>query len=141
LVRRELHKASIGLTIEMPASQLLVLGNEPQLQQVILNLFRNAKEAIAETASQKHVIQIVVSQITRPGHVELAISDSGPGVPENIRPLLFQPLTSSKPHSLGLGLALCNSIIHNHGGEIWHDPGIVGVTRFAFTLPLLRGPA
>ena len=141
LVRRELHKASIELKIEMPFSELQVLGNEPQLQQVILNLFRNAKEAIAETSSRERRIAVVVSQMTRPGHVELAISDSGPGVPENIRPLLFQPLTSSKPHSLGLGLSLCNTIIHNHGGEIWHDSGMAGVTRFAFTVPLLRDPA
>jgi two-component system sensor kinase FixL len=138
LVRPELHKASIELKIEMPSGKLRVLGNEPQLQQVVLNLLRNAREAIAETTSPKRTIEVVVSQVTRPGHVELAISDSGPGVPDDIRPLLFQPLTSSKPDSLGLGLSLCNTIIHNHGGEIWHDPGIAGLTRFAFTIPLLR---
>jgi signal transduction histidine kinase len=141
LVRPELHKASIELKIEMPSGKLQVLGNEPQLQQVVLNLLRNAREAIAETTSPKRTIEVVVSQVTRPGHVELAISDSGPGVPDDIRPLLFQPLTSSKPDSLGLGLSLCNTIIHNHGGEIWHDPGIAGLTRFAFTIPLLRDSA
>jgi signal transduction histidine kinase len=136
MVRPELQKAGITLRIQAPRSKLSVLGNEPQLQQVILNLLRNAKEAISEAASSERIIEVVVLEMTRPGHVEVAISDSGSGVSEDIRPLLFQPLTSSKPHALGLGLSLCNTIIRNHGGEIWHDP--VGATRFAFTLPLHR---
>ena len=138
LVRPELQKAGIELKVHMPAAELSVLGNEPQLQQVILNLMRNAREAIAEGSSRRRLIEVSVSEVTRPGHVELTVSDSGPGISEDIRPLLFQPLKSSKPHALGLGLSLCSTIVHNHGGEIWHDSGSIGATRFAFTVPLLE---
>jgi two-component system sensor kinase FixL len=84
-------------------------------------------------------IELSVSLNSRPGHLEIAVSDSGPGIPSDVKAMLFKPLKSSKANGLGLGLSLSNTIITSHGGSIWHDEASDDGTRFAFTLPLSAG--
>ena len=66
--------------------------------------------------------------------IDSAVADSGGGVPPDLRARLFQPFATSKEEGLGLGLALCRSIISAHGGEIWLDEESPDMTCFAFTL-------
>ena len=137
LVMPELRQARISLISDDLSSLPPVVCNEVQIQQVLLNVIRNAKEAIIAGDSQRRQIRISGSALERPGSVVVAVQDSGPGVAPELRPQLFQPLQSSKPEGLGLGLSLCSTIIRSHGGDFWLDESASEGARFVFTLPCL----
>lgn len=134
LVLPELRQARISLSIEDLSRLPPVICNEVQIQQVLLNVIRNAREAIVASGSQRREIRIRGSATAQPGFVEISIEDTGPGVSPELRPLLFQPLQSSKPDGLGLGLSLCSTIVRSHGGEFRLDESASGGARFVFTL-------
>jgi two-component system nitrogen regulation sensor histidine kinase GlnL len=126
-----------------------VLGNRDQLVQVVLNLVKNAAEAIAQggiangeitliTAFQ-HGVRLAVPGSTQRLHLPLlvAVRDNGPGIPEDIRPNLFDPFVSSKPSGSGLGLALVAKIVSDHGGLIEVDSR-PGRTEFRLHLPIIH---
>ena len=139
LIAPELGYSKIAWELHVPEKLPTVIGNAMQIQQVVLNLVRNAKEAILDGRSKVRNIELSVSLESRPGHVEIAVSDSGPGIPPEVKAMLFKPLKSSKANGLGLGLSLSNTIVTSHGGSIWYDESSSAVTRFAFTLPLSVG--
>lgn len=134
LVSPELRQAGISLIIEDMSAIPPVICNEVQIQQVLLNVIRNAREAITASNAPLREIRIKVSATARPGYVEVSVEDTGPGVSPELRPLLFQPLQSSKPDGLGLGLSLCSTIIRSHGGEFFLDDSTSKGARFVFTL-------
>jgi signal transduction histidine kinase len=68
--------------------------------------------------------------------VEVRVADNGPGIEAALAVRLFEPLTTSKPDGLGLGLSICASIVQLHGGRIWLHSGAPGATEFRFSLPL-----
>lgn len=140
LVLPELRQAHISLMVERLSPLPPVICNEVQIQQVLLNVIKNAKEVIISGECQKREIRIKGSADARPGYVEISIEDTGPGVSPVLRPLLFQPLQSSKPEGLGLGLSLCTTIIRSHGGEFWLDETTRFGARFVFTLPCVSSP-
>jgi two-component system, LuxR family, sensor kinase FixL len=137
LMEPELQKTGIEVRLPGPLPHAMVLCNEIQIQQVILNLLRNAKDAIVVNGVKAGEIVIRVSLASRSGFAEISVSDSGPGVLPELQPMLFQPLRSNKPDGLGLGLSLCSSIVRSHGGELWLDRSSLGGATFAFTLPLI----
>ena len=105
-----------------------------QIQQVLFNLLRNAAEALEDSP----VRQIAVTAIAKDGHVELRVSDSGPGLAPEIAEHLFQPFHTSKDGGMGVGLSLCRKIVEGHGGRLWYEgPEISGAhgATFAFSLP------
>jgi two-component system sensor kinase FixL len=108
-----------------------VLIDRIQVQQVILNLVRNAIEAMAQ--SQVRRLRITSKKLDD-GFVEVSIDDSGPGLPETIAGQLFQPFVSTKAEGMGLGLSICHTIVNGHGGRIWSEPSRLGGTAFHFTL-------
>ena len=108
-----------------------VLIDRIQVQQVVLNLVRNAIEAMADSRSRRVRIG---SRRLGDGHVEVAIEDNGPGLEPEIAKRLFQPFVSTKSTGMGLGLSICHTIIHGHGGRIWAEPSRLGGTAFRFTL-------
>ena len=136
LVEPELRSSHVVIKLHEEENLPAVLGNEAQLQQVFLNLVRNAKEAIVAGNSTNRHIQVLMSGTRRAGFVEVSVVDRGSGVDPDIRGALFTPLRSSKPEGLGLGLSLCRTIIGSHGGEIWYDDSARGETRFVFTVPV-----
>jgi two-component system sensor kinase FixL len=140
LVEPEMRAARISLSHVVPETLPLIVGNEAQLQQVVLNLLRNAREALAESGlrAMRQEIVIEVSDRNRPGYVEVSVADNGPGIPQAVKPALFTPLKSSKEGGLGLGLSLCNTIVRTHGGEIWFDNSRRRGARFAFTVPVAQ---
>ena len=108
-----------------------VLIDRIQVQQVIVNLLRNAIEAMAESTVRRLRI---TSKKVEDGFVEVSIEDSGPGLPAELAEQLFQPFVSTKATGMGLGLSICHTIINAHGGRIWSDDSRLGGTAFHFTL-------
>ncbi len=104
-----------------------------KLRQVVLNLLRNA----AEAAGRDGRIEVAVEE--GPEGARLAISDSGPGLPEDLRARLFEPFCTRKPGGTGLGLAVSKGIVEAHGGRIEAGVGPLGGARFTVSLPRAGG--
>ncbi|WP_120496033.1 CHASE2 domain-containing protein [Kiloniella sp. EL199] len=110
-------------------------ANEIQLHQVLLNLIRNAKQATEEIDRTDH--EILISTCENPkGMIEVAVSDTGPGLTEDQKTDLFKPFFTTKEQGTGLGLAISRSIIEAWGGNLWVEDNDKGGATFKFTLPL-----
>jgi two-component system sensor kinase FixL len=111
-----------------------VMADKVQVQQVILNLMRNAIEAMNETKRR----ELHISTAEQPGDmVEVSVSDTGPGIAPEIAALLFDPFVTTKPNGMGVGLSISRTIIESHGGKLWADPNPDGGTIFHLTLKVL----
>jgi two-component system, LuxR family, sensor kinase FixL len=104
-----------------------IFANRTQIQQVLVNLERNAIEAMAN--SQSREIRIATAHDGRTARI--TVSDTGPGLPPEVALSPFQPFRTTKPSGLGLGLSICRSIVEAHGGSITVTTGSNGAT---FTL-------
>ena len=109
-----------------------VLVDPVQVQQLFLNLMRNAFDAMAEMPVRRLAIG---STLDKDGMVRVTVSDSGPGISPEIARRLFQPFVSTKDSGMGLGLSICHTIVTSHGGRIWTETSDFGGTAFNFTLP------
>lgn len=118
---------------DIPA-HLRVLGQRIRLEQVLINLLQNALEAIEGKADA--AITIRQSRLTD-DEVDLAVSDTGPGLPDHVRDNLFIPFTTSKEGGLGLGLVIARDIVTEYGGRLAVETGATGTT---FTITLKRAP-
>lgn len=105
-----------------------------QIQQVLLNLLRNAVEAMEGSARR----ELRIAARPAGGMVEVAVSDTGPGLPEPVRARLFQPFVTTKPNGMGVGLSVCQAIVETHGGELRAEDAPGGGTVFRMTLPRPR---
>jgi len=113
-----------------------ILGHRGQLQEVLLNLVNNAIEAMDSTKEGGRVLRV---RTGRNGAHEIAVTveDSGPGISPQNSPNLFDPFVTTKPQGMGLGLAICHTIIERHGGQISaRTSEEKGGARFQFTLPI-----
>ena len=106
-----------------------------QIQQVLLNLVRNALEAMAGSPRREIVISTLAAEAEV---IEVRVADTGPGLAAEVRERLFKPFTTTKPHGMGVGLSICKSIIEAHGGKLWATDNPGGGTIFCFTLPGAR---
>jgi two-component system, LuxR family, sensor kinase FixL len=134
--------ASKGVSIALDAADgdpLVIHGDAVQLQEVILNLVRNAAEAIADARTPNGRIMVVARRLDAPARIEISVVDNGPGITAEVAERLFHPLTTSKTDGLGLGLSISASIVEAHGGRIWLQTGKAGATEFRFSLPLETG--
>jgi two-component system sensor kinase FixL len=110
-----------------------VLVDKVQVQQVILNLIRNALEAMEASARRELLVKVSAD---RDDMVRITVADSGPGISPEIADRLFQPFVTTKGgQGMGVGLSICRSIIEGHGGRIWTEPNPGGGTIFQFTVP------
>jgi two-component system sensor kinase FixL len=110
-----------------------VSGDGVQVQQVVLNLLRNAVEAMSEATTGGDTVDLRTR--THDGWVEITVDDCGPGIPAATAQRLFEPFFTTKPQGMGLGLSICQSIISAHGGELKHEPRESGGSRFRIRLP------
>jgi two-component system sensor kinase FixL len=108
-----------------------VLVDKVQIQQVLINLIRNAVEAMADCPVRK---LSVTSKADQPGFVRVTVADTGSGVAPHIARQLFAAFVSSKSEGMGLGLSICRTIVEANGGRIWMEPRKGGGTEFHFTL-------
>jgi two-component system sensor kinase FixL len=109
----------------------LVLADRVQIQQVLLNLIRNAMDAMEDSAERDLMIAI---NPDGPTHVRVSVADSGSGISPDITEQLFQPFVTTKRHGMGVGLSISRTIVEAHGGRIWAEPNPQGGTIFNFTL-------
>ncbi|MBX9751743.1 MAG: hypothetical protein K5Q68_19290 [Roseococcus sp.] len=118
LVEGVLRDAGIELTLETPAALPLVMGNQVLLEQVVINLLLNARDALAGQRDRPRSVRITACATGT--QVELRVADSGAGISEAALPRLFEPFFTTKPagEGTGLGLSICHGIIHSLGGRI-----------------------
>jgi two-component system sensor kinase FixL len=115
----------------------LVMADRVQIQQVLVNLIRNAVEAMVEAESARRELTVTTSRIDD-DTVEIAVADTGPGISPSIADQLFQPFVTTKRHGMGVGLSISRSIIETHGGRIWAEPDPGGGTIFRIRLRALH---
>jgi PAS domain S-box-containing protein len=125
-------RVSVRFYFDPSASRVLV--DRTQIQQVLINLMRNAVEAMA--TSDRRELEVKTSRLDDET-VEIAVADSGPGLPREVADHLFEPFISTKHSGMGLGLSICRSIVEAHGGKLWTSPDPDGGTIFRFTLATL----
>jgi signal transduction histidine kinase len=133
LVTHDLIERRIELTLEMPSDPCVIDGDQVLLQQVFLNLVRNAMDALAETPPEQRLITIRSS--SGAADVQIAVSDTGPGLPPEVIDKLFKPFLTTKSHGLGIGLTIAHSIVSAHGGTIVARANPSGGTTFTVNLP------
>ena len=128
--------AENGVSVQTRLSEGLapVEGDRVQLQQVILNLVLNAAEAM--TAVDQGVRDLLISsEQSRTNGILVTVRDSGPGIDSEQIERVFDAFYTTKPSGMGMGLAICRSIIDAHGGRLWADANEPKGTAFQFTLP------
>jgi two-component system sensor kinase FixL len=122
---------SVRLRFEIAADLPPVLVDKVQVQQVAMNLIRNAVEAM-HAVDRKELT--VVAKRANDDYVEVSVSDTGPGISGDVADQLFQPFTSTKSTGMGIGLSISRTIIEAHGGRIWLEANSSGGATFRFTL-------
>jgi two-component system sensor kinase FixL len=109
-----------------------VLVDRVQIQQVLVNLFRNALDAMADSPQR----ELIASNVrVADDMIEVAIFDTGPGIPDDVMPNLFQTFFTTKETGMGVGLSISRSIVEAHGGRMWAESNRSGGATFRFTLP------
>ncbi len=122
----------VRVTFRLDRGADLVLADRVQIQQVLLNLIRNAIEAMEGSEPRELFVQ---SAPFANGMVVIDVADTGPGISEEIASQLFQPFITTKRHGMGVGLSISRTIVEAHGGQIWVEPNPGGGTIFRLTLP------
>ena len=132
LVYMDLRKHSIEYQESLGEQLPPVMGNEVQLQQVILNLVMNAIEAMK---SADHRALSIKSESSGHDSIRVSIEDTGSGIDPSNRDRIFKPLFTTKAQGMGMGLAICRAIIESHNGKIWASAGASRGAIFQFELP------
>ncbi len=137
LARGELRRHDVVLRTELAAEDESVMGDRVQLQQVLLNLIMNGVEAMRGATERTR--ELTVSSTVEPGSVLVAVQDTGSGLDPAVAERMFQPFFTTKPDGLGMGLAICRSIVEAHGGRLWVSPRAPHGADVRFTVPLWAG--
>jgi two-component system sensor kinase FixL len=124
----------IEIRLNLSSKAGRVLADRIQIQQILVNLIRNATEALHDTPAPR---VLTISTAAKHGMVEVSVADSGPGVPPAIAAQLFSPFQSTKTTGMGVGLSICRRIVEAHGGKMWLEHGPTPGADFRFTVPLV----
>jgi hypothetical protein len=131
LLSEEIVRRRIHLEVDVEVGVSVALFDRIQIQQVLINLARNGIEAMANIPSEG-LLRIAVRSDENMVRVE--VSDQGPGIPFPER--IFEPFFTTKEQGMGMGLAICRSIVESHGGKLWVEEHKPSGATFLFTLPL-----
>ncbi len=132
LSRTSRDRTDIPITISQAEGIERVLADPIQIQQVVINLVRNAVDAM--TGLETARIDVRVTLANDPGFVQIAVCDNGPGLSPDMKEAIFKPFATSKAQGMGLGLSICQTIVEAHGGTIRAVVPPQGGTCFQFTL-------
>jgi C4-dicarboxylate-specific signal transduction histidine kinase len=140
LIREASHFASAGtgphgvqVRLSFDPRAEAVFANRIQLQQVMVNLIRNAHEAMAQ--SERREMEVVTARLDDES-IEIAVADRGSGLPDDIVEHLFEPFHTTKVDGMGLGLSICRSIVETHRGKLGYERNCGGGAIFRVTLPV-----
>jgi signal transduction histidine kinase len=134
LVRNDVVLRNVPMTVDLAAGLPAVRGDRVQLQQVVLNLVLNGLEAMLEPGAGAHALAIRTSR-AGDAAVRVEVQDAGVGIDVDEIERMFQPLYTTKPEGLGMGLAIARTIIDAHGGQLHAANNVGGGATFQFTLP------
>ena len=126
------RELGIEVQIQFDPKAVEVFADRIQIQQVLVNLIRNAIDAMIESPVRSLAIS---TAFEAEDLVRVSVEDSGSGISEAVEAQLFQPFVSSKRSGMGIGLSICRTIVEAHGGRIWFEPAPDSGTIFHFTLP------
>jgi two-component system sensor kinase FixL len=131
------REASVRVQLELAPDLPQVALDKIQVQQVVLNLVRNALEAMAESPQRHLTIRTgLLAAVGGRRIAEVRIADTGSGLDEAVAARLFEPFVTTKPTGMGVGLSICRVIVEAHGGQVSAEPNPAGGTIFSFTLPI-----
>ena len=133
LLRSELQLHRVHLAVELESGLPWVRGDAIHLQQVMLNLLANALDAIRDVPSERRRVAVRAKRLES-NRVEVAVCDRGRGIPEERLQRVFEPFVSTKANGMGIGLAICRSIVETHGGRLWAENNPEGGATVRFTL-------
>ena len=134
LTKSALRSRDVVIQMQLSAALPPALGDRVQLQQVIMNLIMNGADAMSAVADRPRILHIG-SQVDSAGNVLVSVRDSGTGIDEAIRDIIFKPLFTTKSSGMGMGLSICRSIVEAHGGKLWAIPATPYGTDFRFIIP------
>jgi PAS domain S-box-containing protein len=124
--------AAVAQSIELDPAVVLIYVDRVQIQQVLINLIRNALDAMAGAPVRR--LTLATRQL--PGDLcEISVRDTGPGVAPEVAAQLFDPFNTTKAGGMGIGLSISRTIVEAHGGHIWSQPALPQGTIFGFTVP------
>jgi C4-dicarboxylate-specific signal transduction histidine kinase len=135
LARSEVHRNGVVVETHLAGDVPLILGDRVQLQQVLLNLLMNAIEAVSGLGAEPRALWVSSERVAAT-EVVVAVRDSGPGFDPQHLDRLFDAFYTTKPHGLGLGLAISRRIIEAHGGRLWATANAPHGAVLQFTLPI-----
>ncbi len=128
-------EAGVTTAVHFNAEDDQVVINRVQIQQVVINLKRNAIEAMQ---GRERRVMTVSTRPVEGDMIRVDVADTGPGLPEAVMAKPFEPFTTTKPHGLGVGLSIARAIIEAHHGKLWAEQNPGGGTVFSFVLPMRR---
>jgi two-component system sensor histidine kinase DctS len=133
IIETDISLNQIALHLNLGRAIPAVLGDAILIQQVIFNLTRNAVEAMQTVDPEAR--SLTIDTTSENGIILLAVHDTGTGIQPGDREMVFEPFYSTKDDGLGMGLAICRSIIENHGGKLWLDTASHAGSSFHINLP------
>ncbi len=133
-VEAEAREKRVRIRLELAGELPPVAVDAIQVEQVVLNLLRNAMDAMESTAAGQRVLAVRTREADA-GTVELRVHDTGPGISAEAAGRIFDPFFTTKPHGMGMGLSISRSIVDAHRGRLWADAPVAGGALFHMTLP------
>jgi two-component system sensor kinase FixL len=124
---------NVKITLRLAKDIPLVPIDKVQIQQVMINLLRNATEAMRDSTKRELTVQTARDDDE---FVVVSVQDTGPGLSADVQKRLFEPFVTTKSTGLGIGLSICRTIVESHGGRLWAESRKGGGTTFRFRLPV-----
>ncbi|MCH8044154.1 MAG: PAS domain S-box protein, partial [Planctomycetes bacterium] len=137
LLESDLRQSEVRVELQADHANGVVTIDEIQIQQVLVNLIRNAVDAMSETQRERRSLTITTSR-TADELIDVAVCDTGEGIPVESSEQVFDAFFSSKSEGMGMGLAISRTIIESHGGRLWWTPNPNRGVTFHFTLPMAK---
>ena len=135
LTAAEARRRRMKITIENTHNNFFVMGNPTQLEQVTINLIRNAFDAMEEIDENERTL-VIQTDLSDRNRVELRVRDTGTGLAPDIAPQILEPFVTTKQNGLGMGLSICRTIVDAHGGHLWTSANPDRGTTFHVSLPV-----